>query len=407
MSAPLCLLGVSGSVAAYKSVLLTRLLLRRGFAVQVLMTEAATRFVGEETFSALTGRRVLRSLFGEPGEAHVALAREARIMVVAPCTAATLARLAQGLAQDALSATALCFRGPLVVAPAMHPSMWTAKATQRNAAQLAADGVHLIGPEAGEVASGEHGVGRLTEPETLATLIASLADEGRVEGPLAGRQVVVTAGPTVEDLDPVRFLSNRSSGKMGFAIAGAAAHLGAEVTLLAGPVALPTPPGVTRTDFRSALELRAALAALTPGADAVIMAAAVGDYRAASISERKLKRSGPTHLELVPNPDLIAELGAQRTGPRPVLVAFAVETGTDSEVAAYAQKKLAAKRVDLVVANHAEDALGKDENRVQLITTSGITPISRRPKTDVAQAIMSWLVQQLAEQNGHPTLVPS
>jgi phosphopantothenoylcysteine decarboxylase/phosphopantothenate--cysteine ligase len=275
--------------------------------------------------------------------------------------------------------------------------MWSNPATQRNVELLVQDGrVELLGPVEGEVASGETGMGRLASPELIAS--AALARAGRHD--LAGLRVVVTAGPTVEDIDPVRFVGNRSTGKMGFAVAERAAARGAQVTLVAGPVTLPTPFGVRRVDVRSAIAMRSALwQALGPeleGADALVMTAAVGDYRPAETHAAKLKRSAETmQLELVPNPDILAEVGAARQGATPVLVGFAVETDTDDRVIASAAGKLESKRVDLVVANHASDSFGRDDNRATLVTRAGAQPLGVLAKVDLADRVLDRVLTLL------------
>jgi phosphopantothenoylcysteine decarboxylase/phosphopantothenate--cysteine ligase len=390
---PVVVLGVSGSIAAYKAAEIARRLLAGGARVVPLMTRAAREMIGAVTLAGLTGEKVHEEMFDPsfPGEIHVDLARRADAVLLAPATADLLARLATGRADDLVTAVALCARGPVLAAPAMHPRMWDHPATRRNVAQLAADGrVELVGPVHGEVASGERGVGRMAEPADIARAVL----DRLAKKDLAGLRLVVTAGPTVEDLDPVRFLGNRSTGKMGFAIAERAALRGAEVTLVAGPVALATPHGAKRVDVRGALEMQAALAnALGPdlaGADALVMTAAVADYRPADVSPTKRKRTAePLALELVPNPDLLAEIGATRGARRaPALVGFAVETASDECVVAYARQKLENKRVDLVVANHAADAFGKDDNRATLVDRDGAEPLGTLPKPALADRIL-------------------
>lgn len=400
---------VSGSIAAYKAVLVVRALLRAGAIVQPVMTRSARRFIGAATLSGLTGRPVHVDMFRAPGELHVTLARESDLIVVVPATADLLARLANGHADDLVTATLLCSSCPVLIAPAMHPRMWEHPATQRNAERLRQTaGWQLLDPVFGEVASGATGVGRMLEPEAIVAAIeqtlAAEPNAGRAElerAPrLAGKRVVVTAGPTVEDIDPVRFLTNRSSGKMGFAIAASAARLGAEVTLIAGPVTLPTPPGVARIDVRSALDMQAALArALAEGpsgADALVMSAAVSDYRPRAIAPHKLKRSASdVALELVPNPDLLAEIGRARTGPRPFLLGFAVETADGAELEQAARRKLAQKRVDAVVANAAADALGTDATRALIVSAAGVVPLAGS-KASVSDEIVEFLAARLA-----------
>jgi phosphopantothenoylcysteine decarboxylase/phosphopantothenate--cysteine ligase len=370
---------VTGSIAAYKAVEVARLLVKSGAKVVPVMTASGARFVGPVTLSGVCGEPVASNMWDPafPGELHVHLAQRADAVVIVPATADVLARLAQGRADDLVTALALCARGPVVVAPAMHPRMWEHPATRRNVADLMEQKrVTLVGPVSGEVASGEVGMGRMVEPsaifEEIAGRLGSSAAPG--VGDLASLRVVVTAGPTLEDVDPVRFLGNRSSGKMGFALAERAAARGADVTLIAGPVSLPTPRGaVRRVDVRSALDMRAAIwdamGRDLSRADALVMAAAVADHRPADVSPTKLKKSDTrTSIELVKNPDLLGEVGNARTGRRPVLVGFAVETASGDALVAYARRKLDDKRVDLVVANEAAAAFGRDDNRAVLVT---------------------------------------
>lgn len=396
---PTIVLAVSGSIAAYKAVEVARLLKKAGARVLPVMTRSAKEFLGPSTLSGICGEPVREDMWDPSyaGELHVELGRAADVVVIVPATADLLARLASGRADDLLTALALCARGPILAAPAMHPRMWTHPAVARNVATLRADGrVELVGPVEGEVASGERGPGRMAEPAEIAA--AALARIGPRD--LEGRRIVVTAGPTVEDLDPVRFLSNRSSGKMGFAIAERAAARGAEVTLVAGPVALETPPRVARVDVRGALSMRAAmweaLGEKLDRADALIMTAAVADYRPAEESATKLKRSAEdTALALVPNPDLLAEVGAARTGARPLLVGFAVETADDAGVVAYARGKLDKKRVDLVVANHAKDSFGREDNRATIVTRDGAEALEVMPKRALADRILDRVAERL------------
>lgn len=412
---PVIALAVSGSIAAYKAAEVARLLLQGGARVLPIMTRAAHEFLGPMTLSGLCGEPVRETMWdpGYAGELHVALAAEADLVLLVPATADLLARLSQGRADDLVTALALCARGPVLAAPAMHPRMWAHPATARNVATLAADGrIELVGPVFGEVASGERGVGRMAEPTAIAAAVFARL------GPrdLAGLRLVVTAGPTLEDLDPVRFLGNRSTGKMGFAVAARAAARGAQVTLIAGPVSLGTPPGVRRVDVRGALSMRSALwealGADLRGADALIMTAAVSDYRPASLHETKLKRTPDlTSLPLVPNPDLLAEVGAARAGVgatgepaaegsagpprarRPVLVGFAVETASDDQVIVAALAKLEAKRVDMVVANHAQDSFGRDDNRATIVTRGAADALGVLPKPELSDRILDRVAQ--------------
>ncbi len=389
---PTVALAVSGSIAAYKAAEVARLLIKDGARVLPIMTRSAQQFLGATTLSGLCGEKVHEDMWDPSfaGELHVDLARRADVVALVPATADLLARLAQGRADDLVTALALCARGPVLAAPAMHPRMWSHPAVQRNVALLAEQGrVELIGPIDGEVASGESGLGRMADPAQIAAAILARV----TPRDLAALKIVITAGPTVEDFDPVRFLGNRSTGKMGFALAARAAARGAEVTLIAGPVTLSTPHGVRRIDVRSALAMRGALwQAMGPdltNADALIMSAAVADYRPAQEYATKMKRDGNAlALELLPNPDLLAEIGAARTDRAPVLIGFAVETDTDDRVVAAALNKLEKKRVDLVVANHARDAFGKDDNRATLVTRGGADAQGVLSKRDLADRIL-------------------
>lgn len=390
---------VSGSIAAYKAVLLLRLLLKEGARVDTVLTRGATQFVGSATFAGLSGNAPFTDMFAEgvAGELHVELAARSDLLLLVPATADLLARLAGGRADDLLTATVLCARCPVLAAPAMHPSMWGHPATQRNVARLREDSrVELLGPADGEVASGERGLGRLVEPEAiLERAVARLTPQD-----LLGRHVVVSAGPTLEDIDPVRFLGNRSSGKMGFAIAERARARGARVTLITGPVTLQTPDGVQRVDVRGARSMRDALwEALGQdlgAADVLVMCAAVGDFRPKETSTIKLKREKQPQmtLDLVQNPDILAEIGVARAGSTPLLVGFAVEASAPASVLEYARGKLASKRVDLIVANHASDAFGKDDNRATFVTASGDEALPLLPKRELADRLLSWIAER-------------
>jgi phosphopantothenoylcysteine decarboxylase/phosphopantothenate--cysteine ligase len=400
---------VSGSIAAYKAVLVIRALIRAGAIVQPVMTRSARRFVGAATLSGLTGRPVYDDMFAAPGELHVSLGRESDVLVVVPATADLLARLANGHADDLVTATLLCAHCPVLIAPAMHPRMWEQPATRRNVALLRqTPNWELLEPTFGEVASGEMGVGRMVEPEVIVAAIERVTErQRRADLPLAepsprlsGRHVVVTAGPTVEDIDPVRYLTNRSSGKMGFAIAQSAVRRGARVTLIAGPVALDTPTGVTRVDVRSALDMQAALAGVLGeglrGADALIMCAAVADYRVRTASPTKLKRAtAALNLELVPNPDLLAEIARGRTGAAPFLLGFALETEQGERLEQAARQKLQRKRIDGIVANAAEDALDTDHTRAIIVTADATRPLSGSKQT-VGDQIVEFVADSLA-----------
>ncbi|MFO0612442.1 MAG: bifunctional phosphopantothenoylcysteine decarboxylase/phosphopantothenate--cysteine ligase CoaBC [Polyangiaceae bacterium] len=399
MEPPTIVLAVSGSIAAYKAPIVARALLASGARVVPVLTRAAREFLGAQTLSGLTGEPAYGEMFDASyaGEVHVDLANRADAIVLVPATADLLARLAAGRADDLVTALVLSARCPVLAAPAMHPRMWAHAATQRNVRTLE-EQLTFVGPVNGEVASGEAGVGRMADPEDIARAVLARLHPRR---DLEGKRLVVTAGPTVEDLDPVRFLSNRSTGKMGFAIAERAALRGAEVTLVAGPVSLSTPRGVARIDVRSALSMQRALDdVLGPAldrADALVMTAAVGDYRPKVTATEKLKRTEESlALELVPNPDLIGTIGASRGDrARPVLVAFAVETDTDEGIAEKARAKLEKKRVDVIVANHAADAFGRDDNRVTIIDRRGQTSLGVLPKGEVADRLLDDLSPRL------------
>jgi phosphopantothenoylcysteine decarboxylase / phosphopantothenate---cysteine ligase len=380
-------LAVTGSIAAYKAVEVARLLVKSGARVLPLMTSSATRFIGPVTLSGICGAPVAIDMWDAAfaGELHVSMADRADVVAIVPATADVLARLATGRADDLVTATALCARGPVVVAPAMHPRMWNHPATRANVAALESR-VRFVGPVDGPVASGDSGMGRLAEPTDIVRAI-----EGAfATRDLAGKRIVVTAGPTYEPLDPVRFLGNRSSGRMGFAVAGRAAARGAEVVLVAGPVALSTPAGVERRDVETAEEMRNALADAMPGAHALVMAAAVADFRPAQRSSTKIKKGTRPAIDLAENPDLVAEIAARPHTA--TIIAFALETGDDDAILAYAKKKLAAKKVDLIVANAASESLGRDSNRVAFVDATGATPFIEDSKEALADRILDRLV---------------
>ena len=403
LSSKKVVLGVSGSIAAYKAADLVRLLKKAGAEVQVLMTPDATRFVTPLTLGTLSEREVLTEIFprNEDGSwtKHVGLGRWADLFVVAPATASTLAKLAAGLCDSMLTATALSARCPLLVAPAMDHDMWHHPATQRNVATLRADGVEVIDPAHGALASGLTGDGRLPEPESLfARIEARLrAAEARVTGPLAGKKVLVTAGPTREAVDPVRYVTNGSTGTMGYALAAAAARRGGEVVLVSGPTALDAPPGVERVEVTSAKEMHAA-AMRHADADLVLMAAAVADYTPAEPSERKVKKDDDSlTIRLCRTPDILAALGAQKRGGQ-TLVGFALETHDGHE---HARGKLERKNLDWVVLNHANEAgagFGTGTNRVTVLGRDGSEhDISQRPKAAVAEAILDCVLAASTE----------
>jgi len=394
-------LGVTGSIAAYKAVLLLRELTRLGAAVTVCLTERAQAFVGPLTFRTLSGRPVLTDLFDpESADAveHVALAERAAAIVVAPATANLLAKAAHGLADDFLTTLLLAARCPVVIAPAMDGAMWQHPAVVANVAALRARGVSVIEPESGPLASGLVGPGRLPEVDTLVEAVRAALTPAR---DLAGERVVVTAGPTREPIDPVRYISNRSSGKMGFNLAAAATRRGAHVTLIAGPTALTPPPGVAVVPVQTAEDMREAVLHHAADATIVIKAAAVADYRARRPADTKIKGKHDLTLELVPNPDILAEVAARGTGA--FIVGFAAET---HDVEAHARAKLAAKGIDLLVANDVsrrDVGFDSDDNEVLLIDRwGGARTLPRMAKSDLAEAILSEILRLRAAARATP-----
>ena len=376
-------LGVTGGIAAYKAAELTRELIRGGFEVQVVMTEAARGFVTPETFQALSGNPVYTSMWDSrirDNMAHIELSRGVDAILVAPASADFLAKLAHGLADDVLSTTCLARNCPLLVAPAMNREMWDNPATQRNVATLRADGVIVLGPAAGDQACGEVGMGRMLEPEEL--LDAALGFLAPKK--LAGRKVIVTAGPTFEAIDTVRGITNLSSGKMGYAIAEAAAALGAEVTLVSGPTAL-TPPAQSHFVYvTSAAEMFNAVKANLPGADFFFSVAAVADYTPVATSNRKLKKSAePMELKLKPTEDILAYVAQLPNAP--FCVGFAAES---ENLADYAQAKRARKKIPMIVANLVQHTIGKEENEVTIYDDRGAHAFARAPKSHIAYGIV-------------------
>jgi phosphopantothenoylcysteine decarboxylase/phosphopantothenate--cysteine ligase len=395
------LLGVTGGIAAYKSAQLARSLGASGLEVTVVMTESATRFVGPDTFAALTGRPVHTSLWERPGEVlHVRLAHEADAAVVAPVTANVLAKLALGLADDLLTSTLLEYSGPLVLAPAMHTGMWENGATQANVATLAGRGARFVGPVQGALAHGDEGLGRLAEPDEIHAAVLS-ALRGTAPGELVGRTIVVTAGPTFEPIDPVRFIGNRSSGKMGIAIASEAAARGATVRLILGPSSVTPPPGIHVTSVSTAEEMRGAVMEVAPAADAVVMAAAVADFRPKEAADAKLKKDqGTPDILLEPTPDILAEL-AERRSPGQILVGFAAET---HDVEAAGQLKLQRKRVDLLVANEVGrpgTGFDADTNRAAIVSAGNDgVPLREWTKTALAEALVDRMAARMNGPDG-------
>ena len=393
------LLGVSGGIAAYKSAELVRRLRDAGAEVRVVLTENAARFVSPLTFQALSGQPVRSGLWDEAAEAamgHIELARWAQRIVIAPASADLIARLAHGFADDLLTTLCLASAAPLAVAPAMNQQMWAHAATQANVAALRQRGVDLLGPAAGDQACGEFGPGRLLEADTIVAEIAVL------HGPklLAGTRVLVSAGPTYEDIDPVRFIGNRSSGRMGFAVARAAVEQGAIVHLVAGPVHLPTPPGVERSDVRSARDMRVAVLRQIPQSDIFISAAAVGDYRPGEVAAHKLKKRGAAlTLTLDENPDILAEIAG--LPKRPLLVGFAAET---ENVEAYARAKLKRKNLDLIAANQvgADKGFDCDDNALTLFWADGSEDLGHAGKTVLARRLIARIAAFHATRKAKP-----
>lgn len=393
------ILGVCGGVAAYKACELVRLLRQEGADVQVVMTQSAQQFVGSATFQALSGKPVFDSLWDKriaDGMTHIALSRDADAIVIAPVTAHRMAMIAQGLADDLLTTLVLARphqRLPLLLAPAMNREMWENPATQRNVAQLKADGVHIVGPGIGPQACGETGPGRLLEP---ADIVASLI--GVFQAPvLRGRRVVITAGPTYEALDPVRGITNCSSGKMGYALARAAQEAGAQVTLVSGPTALATPFGVTRVDVLSAQDMLQAVLACVQEADVFVSVAAVADWRAASIADQKIKKTAqglPPTWSLVPNPDILATVAQSQ--PRPLCVGFAAES---ENVIEYARGKRHNKGLDLIVANQVRDSLGQDAAELIVIDEHSHTVLPRTDKLDQARLLVQHIATALQQRS--------
>lgn len=392
------LLIIGGGISAYKTLDLIRRLKERGAGVRAILTRAGSEFVTPLSVAALTGEKVQTDLFSLTDEVemgHIELSRSADLVVVAPATADLMAKMAQGLASDLASTALLATDKPVLLAPAMNVRMWQHPATQRNLAQLRADGVRVVGPNDGAMACGEFGPGRMAEPmEILAAIEQALAPAAA--GPLAGRHVLVTSGPTHEPIDPVRYIANRSSGKQGHAIAAAAAAAGARVTLVSGPVTVPDPAGVTTLHVESARDMLAAVNAALP-ADIAIFAAAVADWRVDRSASEKIKKGadGPPALALVENPDILATIA--RSGPRrpPLVVGFAAETET---VVDHARAKLARKGCDLIVANDVSPEtgiMGGDRNTVHLVAPDSIETWPDLPKTEVARRLVAALAARI------------
>jgi phosphopantothenoylcysteine decarboxylase/phosphopantothenate--cysteine ligase len=411
MAAPRILLIIGGGIAAYKSIELVRLLRKAGMTVRCVLTRAGEQFVTPLTLAALSENKVYTHLFDLKDEVemgHIQLSREADLVVVAPATADLLAKMAGGQADDLATTLLLATDKPVLAAPAMNVRMWLHAATRRNVETLRGDGVTVMEPDEGEMACGEYGPGRLPEPEAIKAVIdAALANAPAVvpltgqpdfapasHRPLFGRRILITAGPTHEPIDPVRYIANRSSGKQGFAIAAAAAEAGAEVLLIAGPVPLPTPPGVIRVDVETATQMAAEVEQGLP-VDAAIMVAAVADWRAADTQAQKIKKDGSGQvppLALAENPDILASVAKSPDRP-PLLIGFAAET---NDVIAHAEAKLARKGCDWIVANDVSaDPMGGESNRVHIVSQDGVDSWDRLPKQAVARKLMEKIADEL------------
>jgi phosphopantothenoylcysteine decarboxylase/phosphopantothenate--cysteine ligase len=380
------LLGITGGVAAYKAAELTRLFVKAGADVRVVMTESACRFITPVTLQALSGQPVYTDMWDArvpDGMGHIELSRDRELVVVAPASADFMARLARGRADDLLSALCLARRCPLAIAPAMNVEMWGNPATQRNVERLQADGVQLLGPAPGDQACGETGMGRMLEPREIFDAVATML------GPKAfkGRKVLVTAGPTYEAIDTVRGITNRSSGKMGYAVAQAAAEAGADVTLVSGETSLHAPAGVKRVDVVSAREMHKAVMERARKCDVFIGVAAVADFHVANAQARKIKRgNGAVSLELAPNPDILAEVAALKNPP--FCVGFAAET---EDLRKHAAEKRRKKKIPLLAANLAQEAFGRDDNALTLFDDKGEHELARAPKIVLARQLLAHI----------------
>ncbi len=394
------LLGVTGGIAAYKSPDLVRRLIERGAEVQVVMTASAQRFVSPMSFQAVSGRPTRNDLWDGTAEAamgHIELARWAQLVLIAPASADFIARLAGGRADDLLSTLCIATEAPIMIAPAMNRVMWANKATQANVELLVSRGVRILGPAAGNQACGEVGAGRMWEPVKLAE---SVLEPPANAGLLAGLNVVITAGPTRERLDPVRYLTNRSSGKMGFAVAAAAREAGAHVTMVSGPVQLPTPAGVTRINVESARDMFAAVHRHIADADVFIAAAAVADFQPASVAKQKIKKQGaPVSIELEPAPDIVKSVADM--AKRPFVVGFAAET---NDIEANARSKLKRKKLDMIAANEVGDGIAFDceDNALTVLWPGGKAEVARGPKIDVARELIALIAKRLPPPDGAP-----
>ncbi len=402
-------LGITGSIAAYKACLIIRGLVKAGAEVQVVITPAGKEFITPITLSALTQKPVVSEFFSQRDgtwNSHVALGLWADAMLIAPCTASTLGKMANGVADNMLITTYLSMKAPVFIAPAMDLDMYAHPSTQQNLDRLRSFGNQIIEPQSGFLASGLEGKGRMEEPEKIvARLDAFFQERERAEGQLAGKRILITAGPTYEKIDPVRFIGNYSSGKMGFALAEECARRGAEVTLVAGPVALKTEhPSIRRIDVESCLQMHAAAVEAFANSDAAILCAAVADFRPGEVAAQKIKRVGETlDIHLVPNPDIAADLG-QRKQERQVLVGFALETNDEQR---NAEHKLEKKKLDFIVLNSLRNegtCFKSDENQISILSKSGMKDYEKKSKKAVAADIVDELCATLSSKNKQSSL---
>lgn len=390
-------LGMTGGIAAYKAAELTRLLVKQGVSVQVVMTDAACHFITPITMQALSGRAVHTKMWDASipnGMPHIELSREADAIVVAPASADFIAKLANGQADDLLSTLCLARDCPLVIAPAMNKQMWENPATQRNIEHLKKDGVIILGPDSGEQACGETGMGRMLEPEVLfAELFAKLNDTLDAK-PLANKRILITAGPTIEQIDPVRAITNFSSGKMGYSIAEAALEMGAEVTLVSGPTHLTAPKTNKLIQVKSAQEMLDAVMANIEQQDIFIAVAAVADYRPAKPSDQKIKKTAQAmNIELVPNEDILAKVAGLAQAP--FCVGFAAES---EDLLKHAEEKRKRKNIPLIAANIASEAMGADESSLVLLDDKGSHPLAKTSKLKLARALLAHVANMLSHQ---------
>ena len=391
-------LGITGGIAAYKAAELTRVLVKNGISVQVVMTDAAGHFITPVTMQALSGRPVHSKMWDASipnGMPHIELSREADAILVAPASADFMAKLANGQADDLLSTLCLARDCPLLIAPAMNKQMWESPATQRNVGQLNKDGIMILGPDSGEQACGEVGLGRMLEPEALFNELLRQLNAQVPERPLAGKRVLITAGPTIEQIDPVRAITNFSSGKMGYSIAEAAVEMGAEVTLVSGPTHLSAPEAAQTIQVKSAEQMLSAVMSNIEAQDIFIAVAAVADYRPVKVSEQKIKKTDESlSIDLVPNEDILAKVASL---PKPPFcVGFAAESENLME---YAEQKRQRKKIPLIAANIASEAMGADESALILLDDAGSHPLAKTTKLKLARGLLSHVAKMLSTKN--------